>query len=488
MNRQVRVRFSPSPTGELHVGTARTALFNWLFAHHNAGAFILRIEDTDRQRSDPRFEKAIAADLAWLGLAWDEGPDVGGPFGPYRQSERDERHREAADELLAKGRAYYCYCTPEELERSREEARAAGRPPRYAERCRDLTEDERDRLMNEDRAPTVRYRVEGGTTAVNDLVRGPIGFDNGAIGDFVLMRSGGGASYNFAAVVDDHDMQISHVIRGEDHLTNTARQLMLYADLGWESPAFAHLSMINGPDGAKLSKRHGAIGIGELHTEGYLPEAVVNCLALLGWSHPEAKEIFTLEEAVSVFGLDRVSKGPAIFDGSKLQWMNAQYIRKMEVDTLVREVAALAEDSPDLQSFVRSGKLEEYVAVTRGSVKTMGDFAAYATIYTKKVGIMDEAALAELARDSAGRVIATAKQMLSAVGELDEASARGFLEGLKKAMEPDGLSGREVLMPLRAALTGATSGPELIHVLSILGREDSLARLADAADRLRGVG
>lgn len=486
MNYAVRVRFSPSPTGNLHIGTARTALFNWLFARNVDGTFVLRIEDTDRERSDPRYEKAITEDLAWLGLAWDEGPDVGGPFAPYRQSERGEKHREIAEKLLHSDRAYLCYCTPEELESRRREALAAGRMPKYDGRCRDLTGEEKRRFVEEGRRPTVRYRVEPGTTTVFDLIRGNIDFDHDVVGDFVLLRSDGAAAYNFAVTVDDGQMRISHVIRGEDHLTNTVRQLMLYEDLAWQPPVFAHLSMISGPDGAKLSKRHGAIGIGEFRDQGYLPSGVTNYLALLGWSHPAGKEIFGLDEAAATFEIERVSKSPAIFDADKLRWINGQYIRDMDCERLVRLVLSFAPADRDLRAFEDAGKLEELVGAAQEGAKVLADFGAYARIYTKSVGVPDEAALRELRTDTARRAVEVAREMLAASGELDEAAAKELLGELRERLKPEGLAGRRLFMPLRAALTGTTSGPELFHVLSILGRDESLNRLADAAGRMQG--
>lgn len=482
MSEPVRVRFSPSPTGDLHIGTARTALFNWLFARRRDGVFVLRVEDTDAERSDIRFERTITEDLAWLGLAWDEGPDVGGPCGPYRQSERAERHREVARKLLDEGRAYQCYCTSQELEDRRRGALEAGKMPKYDGRCRELAEEQGRALSAEGRAATIRYRVEPGMTVVHDLVRGDVEFDHGVIGDFVLLRSDGAPAYNFAATVDDIDMRISHVIRGEDHLTNTVRQLMLYGDLGWQPPAFAHLPMITEPGGGKLSKRQGASGIGELRAQGYLAQAVTNFLSLLGWSHPEGKDVFSLQEAASLFELDRVSKSPSIFDGEKLRWMNAVYIRQMDREHLARAVVSFSGGDEALRALEETGKLSEFVAAIQESAKVLSDFADHARIYTKSLGVPDEAAEAELREKAAGRAIDALSDVLGKRPEIDEAGAKDALGELKERMKMEGLTGRKLFMPLRAALTGTTSGPELYHVLSILGRDESLRRL-EAATR-----
>ncbi len=480
MMMDVRVRFSPSPTGTLHVGTARTALFNWLFGRHHGGTFILRIEDTDPERSDPRFEAAIVEDLAWLGLAWDEGPEAGGDYGPYRQSERAPAHRAAAERLLAGGKVYLCYCTPQELERERERALAEGRMPKYSGRCRKLDESEANRMAAEGRKPTVRFKVETGLTVVHDLVRGDIEFDHAVVGDFVLVRSNGAVSYNFAVTLDDAAMKITHVIRGEDHLTNTVRQLMLYEALGIEAPAFAHLPMIVGRDGAKLSKRHGATGIGELREAGYLAETLTNYMSLLGWLHPEAKEIFSLEEATRVFELVRVSKSPAIFDREKLDWMNGKYLREMPPQRLQRIVLSFAAEDEAIRRLEARGTIGEFVEATRESAKTLADFPSCARIYTNSVGIREEGARAELGTANAVEVIAAARSAIGQVEKLDAGEARRVLDELRAVMEPRGVSGRALFMPLRAALTGTTHGPELYRVLSILGKDEALRRLAEA--------
>ena len=334
----MRVRFAPSPTGTLHIGSARTALYNFLFARHNGGSFVLRIDDTDAARSDAALEASIMADLRWLGLEWDEGPDVGGPSGPYRQSERLERHRAAAEELLASGQAYHCFCPEERLEQLRREALASGHTPRYDRRCLALPADEVRRRLDAGEPAAVRFKVPAGEVVVDDLIRGAVVIGADALSDPIIVRSDGVAGYNFATVVDDRDMGITHVIRGDDHLTNTARQQLLFEALGGPVPRWAHHSMVLGPDGGKLSKRHGATAVGDYRELGYLPEAIVNYLALLGWSHGE-DEVLDLDRLVREFELERLSPSPAVFDLPKLDWLDHERIMALAPEEHERRFA-----------------------------------------------------------------------------------------------------------------------------------------------------
>src|SRR5688572_30214214 len=325
----VRVRFAPSPTGYLHVGGARTALFNYLFARRHGGVFVLRIEDTDRERSTEESERAIYESLRWLGLHWDEGPDAGGAHGPYRQSERLSSYAEWADRLHEQGLAYRCFCDPEDLKRRREAALAKGEPPKYDRTCLRLPREETDARAAKGEPFALRFRMPEGETKWTDGVRGEVTFQNAVLDDLVILRADRHPTYNFAAVVDDHSMEITDVLRGDDHISNTPRQLRIYAALGWEPPRFAHIPMILGPDGTRLSKRHGATSVTAFRDEGFLPEAMVNFLALLGWAFDGEREIFTLEELTQVFSLDRISKNPAIFNHEKLEWMNGEYFRAL---------------------------------------------------------------------------------------------------------------------------------------------------------------
>ncbi len=338
LDQTVRVRFAPSPTGTLHIGSARTALYNFLFARHTGGCFILRIDDTDAARSDAALEASIMGDLRWLGLAWDEGPDSGGPSGPYRQSERLERHRAAAGELLESGLAYRCFCPEERLERLRREALAAGQTPRYDRRCLALPADEVRRRLDAGEPAAVRFKVPAGEVVVDDLIRGQVVIGADALSDPIIVRSDGVAGYNFATVVDDRDMGITHVIRGDDHLTNTARQQLLFEALGGPVPRFAHHSMVLGPDGGKLSKRHGATAVGDYRELGYLPEAIVNYLALLGWSHGE-DEVLELDRLVREFELEKLSPSPAVFDLAKLDWLDHERIMALAPEDHERRFA-----------------------------------------------------------------------------------------------------------------------------------------------------
>ena len=333
---QVRVRFAPSPTGQLHIGGVRTALFNWLFSRHHKGKFILRIENTDTLRSQEDFTKSIIENLKWLGLRWDEGPEIGGEYGPYFQSQRFSIYKESAKTLLTQGKAYLCYCSMEELEAKKKKIQRTEIFPLYDGRCRNLSEREKEKFKKEGRKPTVRFKVNWeGTLTVRDFLRGEVIFDSKILGDFIILKSDGTPAFNFANVVDDALMKITHVIRGDDHLSNTPRQLLIYNALGLKPPLYAHIPMILGKDASKLSKREGATSIDYYREKGYLPWAVINYLALLGWSTPNSQQFFTKEEIIQKFSLNGINKSPAIFDSQKLQWMNAEYIRRMKSEELV---------------------------------------------------------------------------------------------------------------------------------------------------------
>ena len=333
----MRLRFAPSPTGQLHVGNARTALFNWLLARGAGGQFVLRIEDTDAERSTTESEAAILDDLRWLGLAWDEGPEAGGAHGPYRQSERLGLYRRHGEELLARDRAYYCFCPPAQLEADRQQSLAEGRPPKYVGRCRGLAVEDARRRMAAGEGAALRFRVgEGPEVAFDDAVRGRVTFAREVIGDPVILRSDGVPAYNFAVVVDDALMEITHVIRGEDHVSNTPRQVLIYEALGWAPPVFAHLALVLGPDHSPLSKRHGATSVREFRERGYLPEALVNYLALLGWSPGGTDEVLPVEELARRFRIEDVGKSAGVFDPEKLAWVNRHYLKHVRDPTLVR--------------------------------------------------------------------------------------------------------------------------------------------------------
>jgi glutamyl-tRNA synthetase len=389
----VRVRFAPSPTGYLHVGGARTALYNYLFARGQGGTFVLRIEDTDAARSTDESVTAILDSMRWLGLEWDEGPDVGGPFGPYFQSQRRDLYRRWADALLESGRAYRCYCTAAELEARREQQLARGEPPRYDVRCRGLDESQRSALEAEGRTPAVRFALpDAGETAWDDVVRGRVAFQNDQLDDFVALRSDGLPTYNFACVVDDHAMEITHVVRGDDHISNTPRQILLYQALGWTPPAFAHVPMILGSDGTRLSKRQGAVSVAAYRELGYLPSALDNFLALLGWAFDGKRELFTLDELVRSFQLERVGSNPAVFNLQKLEWINAQHLKMLTEEQRV----ALARAYLESRGHDFSRRSPEWIAALVRAIgdrlKTLEDAERYGGFALRESLDVDEAA------------------------------------------------------------------------------------------------
>jgi glutamyl-tRNA synthetase len=459
----VVTRFAPSPTGFLHIGGARTALFNWLYARHHGGVFRLRIEDTDRQRSTTEAIEAIIDGLKWLGLNWDDET--------VYQFARAPRHAAVAQEMLAKGKAYYCYCTPAELDQMREAARAAGKPMRYDGRWRDR--DPKDAPAGV--KPVIRLKAPtSGETIVQDKVQGEVRVGNEQLDDMVLLRSDGAPTYMHAVVVDDHDMGITDVIRGDDHLTNTFRQLQIYQAMGWEPPRFAHIPLIHGPDGAKLSKRHGALGVEAYREMGYLPEALRNYLLRLGWGHGD-DEIISTEQAVQWFDLDGVGRGPSRFDFAKLDNLNGHYLRQTDDARLAHEVAARLGVAGDAAIEQR---LAAGMAGLKARAKTLKELADNARFYTfKRPLVPDDKARAHLTGDASQvlkelrGILATAPTWISA--DL-EAAARGFAEA--KAIKLG-----QVAQPLRAALTGATTSPPIFEVMQVLGREETLGRIDDAA-------
>ncbi len=479
MSRPVRVRFAPSPTGHLHVGSARTALFNWLFARHEGGAFVLRIEDTDLARSTVESERAVLDDLAWLGLAWDEGPDVGGAYGPYRQSERLEIYREHAERLLAEGKAFRCYCTDEELEEKRRLALTDGRIPQYDGACRGLSAAAEAALSSEGRRPTVRAHRPTRDVAVDDLVRGRVEFAREMLGDFIILRSDGRPTYNFAVVVDDALMEISHVVRAEEHLPNTMRQLLLYEALGLEPPSFAHVSLIVDKDRSKLSKRRGASSVAEFREQGFLSEALLNYLALLGWSHPDAKEIMSRDELVRAFDLARVSSSPAAFDEDKLAWINAHHIREEPIG----RVAELARPYFEAEGVCEPDgeRFEAIVDLVREGLERLSEIPYAAGFFFTADPEVEDDARPWLESETGGAVLKGLLSTLEAEeGVLDQASVK---RALKAVGEELGARGKDLYMPVRAALTGRIHGPSLALVAALLGRDRVLARLSRAAAR-----
>lgn len=481
MSDSVRVRFAPSPTGSLHIGGARTALFNWLFARGQGGKMVIRIEDTDVQRSTAESERAVLEDLRWLGIDWDEGPDVGGPYGPYRQSERRWLYRQEADRLLAEGRAYPCFCTDEELEARRKAAQAAGLSPHYDGTCRDLGEGERDERRLEGRPESVRFRVTGDPVVVRDLIRGDVSFPGEAVGDFVVLRSSGLPTYNFACVVDDASMKITHVLRGEEHLSNTPRQVQLYRALGHPEPRFGHISLILNPDRSKMSKRSGeaAVFVSEFRSQGYIPEALINFLALLGWSWDGTTEIFSRAELVERFSLDRVNRSAAIFDRTKLLAMNSQYLRAFPLGERVARVKARLQATGRLpQTDDVDGFLERAVTATGERLKTLADVETHTDFAFQEGLAVDPAARAEvLAKPGARERL----EALATLTETAEPFTPEVLEGGARALAGElGVKPGDLYFPARVALTGRKFSPGLFEVMWLLGRERALRRLREA--------
>ncbi len=456
----IRTRFAPSPTGHLHVGGARMAILNWLLARHHGGSFVLRIEDTDRERNVPGAEDALLDDLRWLGLDWDEGPDVGGPYGPYRQSERTAIYREHADRLLHEGKAYWCVCPPSEAEgpgRERARCECAGTfspapPPEGA---------------------AIRFRVpEGEEVAVDDAVRGRVTFESEHLQDFVLLRSDGAPTYNFAAAVDDAEMRITHVVRGVDHLNNTPKQVLVYRAFGWETPAFAHVPLILGPDRQKLSKRHGATSVAEHRRQGYLPEALFNYLSLLSWSSPSGEEVLPRDRLVSEVTLDRVGTSDAVFDRDKLRWLSSRYLLEMSPPELAHALGAFV----DRARFpVSDDELPAVAAALRERISVLSDADAQLDhFFVPDAGERREARERVLADPEARRVLAAVRARLEALPTWDEAAVGA---AIRQGGADAGAKGRALFLPVRLALTGEEHGPDLPKVALVQGRGRVLAVL-----------
>jgi nondiscriminating glutamyl-tRNA synthetase len=487
----MRVRFAPSPTGQLHVGNARTALFNWLLAHGKDGTFILRIEDTDAERSTRESEAGILEDLRWLGLDWDEGPDVGGPHGPYRQSERLHLYASYANELLASDHAYYCFCSPAKLDADRQQALASGQPPKYHGTCRNIVRDEALRRIDAGERPVIRFKVpESEEVRFQDLVRGEVVFNTDVIGDPVLVRSDGRPQYNFAVVVDDALMEVTHVIRGEDHISNTPRQILLYQALGFAPPEFAHLSLVMGPDHTPLSKRHGATSVSEFRARGYLPEALVNYLALIGWS-PRTDgggsegdaELQPVDEMARRFAIEDVGHSAGVFDLEKLAWMNRHYMK-------AAAPARLAAES--LRYFTARGY------ITRRTDQAMDYLAAVLPMAVGSVDRLDEIPdrlrflfdfdpAASLAKPDVTDVVeaAGARQVIVALadelrdaGRLDRDTFRAVANRVKQRT---GQKARALFHPIRVALTGEAGGPELDLAVPAIDKGADLPRSSGIA-------
>lgn len=476
----VRVRYAPSPTGTLHIGGARTALFNYLYARHHGGVFVLRVEDTDQAREVPGSMETMMQGLRSLGLTWQEGPDVGGPFGPYRQSQRLARYQDALRRLKDSDHVYRCYCTPEELALMRDQQRARGLPPRYDGRCRYLSPT--DHLRREGQPWVWRLKVPAeGHTTVRDLIRGAVTFDHAVLDDFVIQKSDGMPVYNFAVVVDDFDMGITHVIRGEEHLSNTPKQMLVGQALGLPTPQFAHVPMILAPDRSKLSKRHGATSVHEYHEMGILPEALVNYLSLLGWSPPDGEELFDLETAAQAFDLDRVQHTAAIYDQKKLEWMNAQYLRRLSPARIVEAVRPFLSplgidlDHPLVNPVVDP---EGAVSLVRERARTLVELAQSMAFLYRPVAEYDAKGVAKHFLPGTGPRLILLADEVDALRDWQPTELEALYNRLAVKWA---LPRAQLIHPTRLALTGHTVGPGLFELMWALGKKEAVARLRRAA-------
>ncbi len=477
---RVRVRFAPSPTGSLHIGNARTALFNYLYARKTGGTFVLRLEDTDQARSEERFEEELMESLHWVGIRWDEGPDVGGESGPYRQTQRVTLYKMLAEQLVREGKAYPCFCTEEELEVRRKEQLARGLPPGYDGRCRELSEAERKRFMEEGRPYTIRFRVPSGEeVAFEDAIHGLITFTSDVLSDFILIRSNGMASYNWAVVVDDAKMGITHVIRGDDHISNTPKQILLYRALGLMPPLYAHHPLILGLDGKRLSKRHGATAVSQFKREGYLPESLAFYLVGLGGIVASDGPLKGMDEIVEAFDLNHISKGAAIFDHKKLTWINGRFIRELPLKSLLAHLAPFLEAWGVTEQF-NEEKIAAIVECGRDNTQTLLDFEPVFKIFMDS-SIADKAVFEPEERETARTILEFFADSCKQVESLDE---EGYVQAAKAAMKRSKQRGRTFFMTLRRALTGTDHGPELTKVIPILGKEEVINRITRVLEKL----
>ncbi len=489
MTQQVRTRFAPSPTGFLHVGSIRTALFDWLFTRHNGGIFILRIEDTDATRKVEGAIEAIMDDLRWLKLNWDEGPEVGGKFGPYIQSERLERYKEAAQRLLNQGAAYKCYCSQERLETLRAHQIKNKLPPGYDRCCRNLTEAERAQKEKEGIMPVVRLKTPlQGQTVVHDIIWGNVVFKNGTIEDLVLLKSDGYPTYHLANVVDDHDMQITHVIRAEEWMSSTPCHIMLYEALSYAIPQFAHLPMLLGSDRSKLGKRHGSTSIRQFREQGYLPETMINFLALLGWSLDDKTEIISREDLIEHFSLERVSKTAAIFNHEKLQWMNGVYIRKLTPDDFTHRALPFLEKGlpPEVKRPLSIDYVKAVLSLVQDRARLLSEVTELTEyFFTEQLNYDSKLLLGkDMTVESTISALKIAKERLEKQAGFDAASIEAMLRPLAEELK---LKAGQLFGALRTAVSGRTATPPLFQMMTVLGKELTLARIDDALQRLAGM-
>ncbi len=484
MENKIRVRFAPSPTGHLHVGGARTALFNFLYARKNNGKFILRVEDTDLERSTKESEEMVLNDLKWLNLEWDEGPDIGGEFGPYRQSERLELYKKYAYKLLEEGKAYRCFCTDEELEEIRKKAEEEKRPPHYDRRCLRLSKKEIEEKIKAGIPYTIRFKVPEKDYILYDLVRGKVEWKSGVLGDFVILRSNGMPVYNFCVVIDDYLMKISHVIRAEEHLPNTLRQLMLYEALGFKAPKFAHVSLILGKDRSKLSKRHGATSVSQFKKEGYLPEAMTNYLALLGWNDGTDREEFTLKELIEKFSIKRVSKSPAVFDIDKLNWINSLHIKKL-TDEKYLELSKefVIEAYPFLEKVYSKNNewILKVINMVKKGLTTLKEIPREISFLFEYKPWEEDEIISLFKNDE--KQLESALLIAEKLSKLDKITVENLWEKVNEAKK-EGYKGKYLFHPLRVVISGKNSGPEIDVLIESIVEGKGIENLITAEQRV----
>ena len=479
MTNQIRVRYAPSPTGEPHVGNIRTALFNWLFARNTGGTFIVRIEDTDTARRTEGALEAILDALRWLDLDWNEGPEVGGAYGPYVQSERLELYRQAAEELVDGGYAYHCYCSPQRLQEMRQEQARRKEPTGYDRLCRELKEEERASRQAQGMPRVVRFRMPlEGETIFHDLIRGDVTFANQTMDDFVILKSDGYPTYHLASVVDDHRMEITHVLRADEWVSSTPKHVLLYEALGYEKPIFAHLPIILGPDRSKLSKRHGAVSVLHYRDEGFLPEAMINFLVLLGWSLDDHTEIISREDLIRHFSIERIGKAGAIFDHQKLAWMNGMYIRKMSQDDLVRRTLGLLDEAlpPAVPRPISEEYVHAIVPLVQERLKTLGEVPQLMDFFflEELEYPADELIQRGLDRESTINALDAALHRVSGLEVWSAEHLEGELRPLAEKLE---IKTGQLFGAIRVAVTGRKEAPPLFETMEVLGRDRCLARL-----------
>ena len=486
-NKKIRVRFAPSPTGYLHIGGARTALFNWLYARHYKGTFVLRIEDTDQVRSTEEAVNVILEGMKWLGLDWDEGPGKGGGYGPYYQMQRLHLYQEYTEKLLKDKKAYRCYCTREELAESRKKQARGSKPLKYDRHCFTLSEEEKKKYEAEGRKPVIRLKIPAKKIVFDDLLRGEVAFDGELLSDFVIMKSDGIPTYNYAVVIDDALMKITDVMRGDDHISNTPKQILIYEALGFTIPKFAHIPMIMGPDHTRLSKRHGATSVMEYKKMGYISEAVVNYIAHLGWSPGDEREIFIKKELIKEFSLDKISKHAAVFSMEKLNWFNGEYLKKMSIDSLTKMLLPFLREANYIEneeslSPAKNKYIKEVLKLMQGRIKNFSQFIDYADyFFVDKIDIEPQAFNGVLNKEGVKDILLVLQEKISSLKCWDEESIENAVREVASSLQ---IKGGQIIHPTRVALSGKKVGPGLFELMVVLGQDKTVKRLKEAIEKI----